>query len=451
MLYAAAGHGLRSVAVTVQAQELQSVAAEDDWKEILAEQGAVMQSVKVETVSDGDIIHSLGVYEDGTYTEANREDILIVLDPGHGGEDDGCVRQGIQEKDINLQIAHAVQTRLEELGYQVMFTRDSDNPLSLEERVQLANDAHADLYVSIHQNACEDNAPEGVEVWYCEETYGEASERLARLLSKFVVQETGAENREICETDSLYVIRESTMPSCLVETGFLSNANERAKLTNPEYQDRIAAGIVDGIDLYFYPKTMYLTFDDGPSEENTNAVLDILKERGIHATFFVIGENVRSHPEVAQRIVAEGHTIGIHCNSHKYEDIYASVDSYLADFEEAYQIVYETTGVKAELFRFPGGSINSYNGKVYQEIIEEMEERGFIYYDWNASFEDAVRKPNAEKLIQNAVSSTLGRKKVVMLAHDVIYATTLCLEDVLDSLPEYRMLPLSADVEPVQF
>ena len=64
------------------------------------------------------------------------------------------------------------------------------------------------------------------------------------------------------------------------------------------------------LDLYLHPRTMYLTFDDGPSEENTNAVLDILKERNIKATFFLVGENVEKHPEVARRIAAEGHTIG---------------------------------------------------------------------------------------------------------------------------------------------
>ncbi|MBP3460753.1 MAG: N-acetylmuramoyl-L-alanine amidase [Lachnospiraceae bacterium] len=378
-------------------------------------------------------------------------DIVIVLDPGHGGEDEGCSWNGVLEKDVNLQIAKAVQTKLNEKGYQVVLTRETDQAYTTEERVHLANSLNADIYVSIHQNSCETAEPQGMEVWYSENGKGEESERLAKLIQKYTGQSCDANMREISETDSLYVIRESKMPSCLVETGFLSNPAERRNLTDPEYQEQIAEGIVQGIDLYFYPKTMYLTFDDGPSVENTNAVLDILKERNIKATFFVVGENVEKHPEVAKRIVEEGHTIGIHCYRHDYEELYASADSYIEDFEKAYNIVYEVTGVEVKLFRFPGGSINSYNKKVNEEIIRQMTEKGYIYFDWNASLEDAVTHAEPQVLIENATSSTLGRKKVVMLAHDIVYPTTQCLDELIDAFPEYRMDPLSEDVSPIQF
>ena len=196
---------------------------------------------------------------------------------------------------------------------------------------------------------------------------------------------------------------------------------------------------------------MYLTFDDGPSVENTNAVLDALKEHNIKATFFLVGENVEKYPEIARRIVAEGHTIGIHCYSHDYKVLYESVDAYVADFEKAKAVVYEATGVEARLFRFPGGSINSYNKKVYKDIAETMTENGYIYFDWNASLEDAVKKSTPELLLTNAKESTLGRKKVVMLAHDVVYNTTLCIHDLIEQFPEYQMLPLTEEVAPIQF
>ncbi len=379
------------------------------------------------------------------------ENLLIVIDPGHGGEDSGCFRSGVEEKQVNLEIAKAVEAGLQKMGYQVLLTRDSDTALSLEERVQSAQTAGADLFVSIHQNSYEENNVKGMEVWYNSQNAGEDSKRLAQLIQLCTVQNTDAEDRGILEEEELYVIRENTMPSCLVETGFLSNTSERGKLTDPEYQDRIAKGIVSGIDLFFHPKTMYLTFDDGPSSENTNAVLDILKEHGIKATFFVVGENVRKHPEVARRIVEEGHTIGIHCNNHDYDKLYESTDSYLADFDEAYQAVYETTGVEAKLFRFPGGSINAYNEDVYEEIIEKMTDKGFVYYDWNASLEDAVKKADQEALIENARSSTLGRRRIVMLGHDIVYQTTQCLDALIESFPDYEFLPLTEEVEPVQF
>lgn len=385
------------------------------------------------------------------YTDRQPQNITVILDPGHGGEDEGCSRAGVLEKDVNLEIARAAGAKLEERGYRVAYTRNGDIGCTGEERVERANVLKGDLYVSIHQNACETAEPDGMEVWYCNGRYGEESERLARLFQKYIARETGVRERELSETDTLYVIRESNMPSCLIETGFLSNAKERKKLTDPEYQDLIAEGIADGIDLYFYPKTMYLTFDDGPSEETTNRILDILKERNIKATFFVVGENVANHPELARRIVAEGHTIGIHCNTHVYEEIYASPAAYMADFEEAYRIVYETTGVEVKLFRFPGGSQNAYNKKVYKEIIRRMTEEGFIYFDWNASLEDAVSHAEPEILMENALSSTLERRKIVMLAHDTVPATAVCLDDLIDSFPEYRMEPLTPETAPIQF
>lgn len=377
---------------------------------------------------------------------------VIAIDPGHGGDDEGCSRGDVYEKEINLEIAGYLSTRLQELGFDVVMTReDNRSALSLEERVRIAEDSGADIYVSIHQNACEqqESSVQGIETWYCKRTEG--SERLARLVHKGALEKTGAKERQICESSDLYVLRETSIPACLIETGFLSDFGERKLLCDPIYQDKIAAGIAWGIYYYFYPKTMYLTFDDGPSEENTAAVLDILKEYNIQATFFVVGENVRRHPEVARRIVEEGHTIGIHCNRHEYGELYESVDSYLADFREAYDAVYEVTGVEAKLFRFPGGSLNSYNKDVYEDIIAEMTDRGFIYFDWNGSLEDAVSKSTPEQLVENAVESTLGRKKVVMLAHDIVYNTTLCLENLIDSLPEYKMEPLTEEVTPIRF
>lgn len=377
---------------------------------------------------------------------------LIVLDPGHGGEDEGCMREEALEKEINLGIALRAAEKLREMGFDVVLTReDNDTGLTLEERVAIAEETKADIYVSIHQNACEkkQSSVKGIETWYCDESEG--SRRLAQLVHMGVLGKTGAKEREMCETDELYVIRETSMPSCLIETGFLSNKEERKLLCDPDYQDKVADGIAEGINYYFNPKTMYLTFDDGPSEKNTTAVLDILKEHNIKATFFLVGENVRKHPEVARRIAEEGHTIGIHCNRHEYDVIYESVESYLTDFQEAYDAIYEVTGVEVKLFRFPGGSINAYNADVYEEIIEEMTERGFIYFDWNGCLEDAAAKTTPEQLIKNARESTLGRKKVVMLAHDIVYNTTLCLEELIDSFPEYKFEPLTEDVKPIQF
>lgn len=376
----------------------------------------------------------------------------VYLDPGHGGTDEGCAREGVLEKELNLAIALLVREQLKEQGYWVIMSRETDTYIAKEARVEEANRSGADIYISIHQNATEEGTGvNGMEVWYTEDDERHDSKRLAQLIRQQTLKSTGAVERELRGDADFYVTGKTAMPACLVETGFLSNTAERRKLGLAEYQQQIADGIVQGISYYFHPKTMYLTFDDGPSEENTRKVLDILRERDIRATFFLVGENVRKHPEVARQIVAEGHTIGIHCDNHDYDALYESVDSYVADFEKARQTVYEVTGVETNLFRFPGGSINAYNQKTGGAIIREMTDRGYIYYDWNASLEDAVKNPDPKQLIENGVSTTLGRKKVVLLAHDVVGSTCLCLEELLDSLPEYEMKPLSEDVEPICF
>lgn len=196
---------------------------------------------------------------------------------------------------------------------------------------------------------------------------------------------------------------------------------------------------------------LYLTFDDGPSIRYTTEILDVLKEKDIKATFFVVGENVRKYPEIVKRIAEEGHTIGIHCNSHRYEELYESVDSYLQDFNKAYEAVVETAGVEPRLFRFPGGSINAYNSHIYKELIARMEEQGFIYFDWNASLEDSLKKTSPEELLANAKSTAANKKYVVLLAHDIVGSTAECLEDLIEQFQDYQIEPLTPEVKPVQF
>lgn len=389
---------------------------------------------------------------DAMLAEEEKTAPVIFIDAGHGGEDPGCSRDGAEEKKINLAIAKRVRAQLKALGYEVIMSRDSDTYIAKEDRVELANAARADVYISIHQNVTEDGDDiNGMEVWYDGTDTTRDNKRLAQLIGQQTALTTEAGERGIWSNADFHVTGSTTMPACLIETGFLSNEEERNKLLTAEYQEKIAAGIVQGIEYYFHPKTMYLTFDDGPSEENTARVLDILKERNIQATFFLVGENVRLYPEMAKRIVAEGHTIGIHSNTHNYDVIYESPESFMQDLEAARQIIYEVTGVDTKLVRFPGGSINAYNEKVYEAIIEEMTNQGYVYFDWNASLGDAVENAVPEQLITNGVESTLGRKRIVMLAHDVVYSTGICLNDLLDSLPEYEMKEIDADVEPIQF
>ena len=166
-------------------------------------------------------------------------------------------------------------------------------------------------------------------------------------------------------------------------------------------------------------KVCCLTFDDGPSA-NTDRVLEILDRYGIKATFFVVGNSAATAAgqERMKQIVAAGHTIAMHSWSHSYKTVYASVESFLEEFNSLYQWIYEVTGVYPSVYRFPGGSINGYDRGVYQEIIAEMTRRGFVYFDWNASAQDATAKPRPAADIAADCLKGVGRDLVVVLAHD---------------------------------
>ena len=198
---------------------------------------------------------------------------------------------------------------------------------------------------------------------------------------------------------------------------------------------------------------VYLTFDDGPSA-NTVTVLDILKENNIKATFFVVNSNITAHQELYKRIVDEGHTIGIHTYSHQYNKIYNSVEDYLADFNQIFEKVYSLTGVKPTVFRFPGGSINTYNQQLYTELISEMLRRGFVYYDWNVSSGDAGETYTSAQ-IHNAVINGIARKqKSIVLMHDssTKYATVNALQGIIDALKDtHTFLPIDNTVSPTVF
>ena len=198
---------------------------------------------------------------------------------------------------------------------------------------------------------------------------------------------------------------------------------------------------------------VYLTFDDGPSA-NTERVLDILKANGIKATFFVVNNDIEAHQHLYKRIVDEGHTLGIHTYSHQYQKIYSSVDEYLADFNAIFEKVYSLTGVKPTVFRFPGGSINTYNQNFYTELIAEMLRRGFVYYDWNVSSGDAGTTFSSSS-IQNAVLNGIGSKsKSIVLMHDssTKQTTVGALQNIIDALKEtHEFRSLNNTVEPTVF
>lgn len=201
-------------------------------------------------------------------------------------------------------------------------------------------------------------------------------------------------------------------------------------------------------------KIVYLTFDDGPSKR-TPEVLDILDSFDIKATFFVIYKDDDFSNSMYREIVNRGHTIAVHSASHDYKAIYDSVEAYLTDFEKMYSHIKEITGVTPTLFRFPGGSVNSYNSGIYMEIISEMTRRGFVYHDWNVSAQDASEKATENSIYHMVTDGAAKRDKSVVLMHDSIDKTdtVAALPKIIEDLQKqgYGFAKLDASVAPFLF
>lgn len=183
-------------------------------------------------------------------TEAASDSEVIVLDAGHGGSDPGTVWEDVYEKDINLAIAMKVEEILQDAGYTVIMTRTDDSAVYLRERVELAEYHDADAFVSIHQNALEnDTVTSEIEV-YCNERSNQNSPALASAIHSALLGETGTDDQGVENNSTLFVVRRCSVPACLVETGFLTSASERQLLLSETYQQQLAAGIAAGIQTF---------------------------------------------------------------------------------------------------------------------------------------------------------------------------------------------------------
>ena len=164
--------------------------------------------------------------------------------------------------------------------------------------------------------------------------------------------------------------------------------------------------------------TIYLTFDDGPSSI-TPQVLNILKEEGVKATFFVLGGR-NEFDYLLKRIVDEGHTIALHGTSHNYYSVYASVEAYQADINGIRQKVKNVTGIDSKIIRFIGGSSNTvsrFNPGIMSILVKEVQNWGFQYYDWNVSSGDSANISSTQ--VYNNVINGLGSKAAyIVLLHD---------------------------------
>lgn len=197
-------------------------------------------------------------------------------------------------------------------------------------------------------------------------------------------------------------------------------------------------------------KTVYITFDDGPSNLTTS-VLDVLDRYGIKATFFVTYKP--DYESVYKEIVNRGHAIGIHTSTHDYDYVYSSYENWLADFTQVYNYVIQVTGVTPQVYRFPGGSNGSHASRaVVQQAVSYLKSLGMQYFDWNVANGDGAIVTAAESY-NNIVSTIRNRTLPVVLMHD-----GLNKETTLESLPSifqqlvdwgYRFGTLNASTPPI--
>lgn len=183
---------------------------------------------------------------------------------------------------------------------------------------------------------------------------------------------------------------------------------------------------------YINNGSIYLTFDDGPNENTTRYILDILKEENIKATFFVTG----SGPDyLIQRIYNEGHTLALHTASHDYSYVYSSVDNYFSDLSRVSERVKNLTGYESKIIRFPGGSSNTvsrnYRYGIMTELTNQVLNRGYRYYDWNIDSDDAGHAYTSEEVYYNVINNLSPYRANMILMHDTKYQTKNALRDII--------------------
>lgn len=193
----------------------------------------------------------MSVNEKTVQEETAPKETIVVVDAGHGGKDPGKIGvNDVLEKDLNLAIAKRVQVGLEKEGIQVVMTRKEDvseeSKLGdMKKRVELINEIHPAITVSIHQNSYSDPSVRGAQVFYF--THSKASEEAASVMQEMLRAYDSENTRQIKANAIFYMLKKTEVPTIIVECGFLSNPTEAEKLTSEEYQQQMADAICKGI------------------------------------------------------------------------------------------------------------------------------------------------------------------------------------------------------------
>lgn len=430
---------------------------------------------------------------DGDTEAAGEGRFVVCIDAGHGGKDNGSDYQGRMEKDDNLKLAQAVEAYLEEKDIRVVMTREEDVFLSLEERCAFANGQQADYLVSLHRNDGDGN---GVETW----VYSSASDETAALAENVMqkLDEAGIQrNRGIKkgtqsgESGNYYVNIYSDMPSCIVEMGFINNAEDNRLFDEKleEYAAAIGDGIIETYEAFHEQErtedtgyvtqqieltgldttsqdwgqgsnvdeknrptgalsaqeqygdynalfigadsqTIYLTFDEGYEYGCTEAILDTLKEKGVKAVFFVTEPYAKSEPELVQRMIDEGHVVGNHSVTHPSAGLPSlSVEGQQNEVLENHQYIKDNFGYEMHLFRYPAGKFSIQSLAIVNNCNYKSVFWSFAYVDY-----DVENQPDEAESLQKMVDKL--HPGAVYLLHAESKTNTAVLGDFIDQAKE---------------
>lgn len=259
----------------------------------------------------------------------------------------------------------------------------------------------------------------------------ELKEALARLETTSVIDQTATENDPEADTETpLYTVSE------VEESG--------RRNVEPEVSQTEEGNV----------REVYLTFDDGPSS-HTGRILDILADYDVKATFFVVGKEEEEYQALYKRIVEEGHTLAMHSYSHRYNEIYQSVESYSADLSKLQELLYDTTGVWCRYCRFPGGSSNTVSRVDMHELIDYLDKQDISYFDWNVSSGDASSAYiSPENIIRNCTSELQAYDEAVILMHDAYEKKSTVealpgLIEAIQAMEDTKIVPITDDTEPI--
>ena len=273
-----------------------------------------------------------------------------------------------------------------------------------------------------------------------------ADKKLDRLADQVIFLE-GALQRTIDEKDRTEAIFR-------ISEGVWQKMGQETENTQTAAED--AANVTGNDAVEKEVRKVYLTFDDGPSIY-TGEILDILARYNVKATFFVTGKKKEAYADMYRRIVAEGHTLGMHSYSHEYSNIYASVESFRKDIERLNSLLYNETGVISRFYRFPGGSSNRVSQTDIRELTDYLKAMEITYFDWNISAGDATSAPVSSENIVNRVMTEIPRyTEAVVLLHDAagkrstVDALPMLIEKIEALEEETEILPITEETPPIR-